>query len=144
MLVTAEDGGLLVVVAGWRLWTVQPDELVSHVEADGDFRPLSQAELVTRLLEELPKGFEVHRTKHYLIAYNTSKAYAQWCGALFERLYSAFTNYWTRQGFDLRTPEFPLVAVVFSDQVSYGRFAQGSWARGRNQSSAITAWPPTA
>ncbi|NQU23584.1 MAG: DUF1570 domain-containing protein, partial [Candidatus Nealsonbacteria bacterium] len=45
--------------------------------------------------------------------------YAQWCGALFERLYLAFTNYWSRKGFDLAEPEFPLVAVVFAKQDSY-------------------------
>jgi Protein of unknown function (DUF1570) len=124
VLVTAEDGGLLVMGPDGALWTVQPDELVSHVENDAEFKALSAVDLSARLLDELPKGFEVHRTRHYLIAYNTSKAYAQWCGALFERLYGAFTNYWTRQGFELRSPEFPLVAVVFASQESYGRFAE--------------------
>ena len=28
----------------------------------------------------------------------------------------AFTNYWTRKGFELAEPEFPLVAVVFADE----------------------------
>jgi len=124
VLVKAEDGGLLVIAPDGVLWTVPPEELVSHAETDAAFKPLTTTELSARLLDELPKGFEVHATKHYLIAYNTSKAYAQWCGALFERLFNAFTNYWTRQGFELRTPEFPLVAVVFADQASYARFAQ--------------------
>jgi hypothetical protein len=124
VLVKAEDGGLLVMAPDGVLWTVPPEELVSHVENDAQFKALSPADLSGRLLDELPKGFDVHKTKHYLIAYNTSKAYAQWCGALFERLYSALTNYWARQGFELRTPEFPLVAIVFADQESYGRFAQ--------------------
>ena len=123
VLVKAEDGGLLVMSPDGTLSTVPPEELVSHAEDTEEFKPLSSSELAARLLDELPAGFEVHATKHYLIAYNTSKAYAQWCGALFERLYNAFTNYWTRQGFELRTPEFPLVAVVFADQASYGRFA---------------------
>ena len=90
------------MAADGTLYTVPPDELVSHVEDDEEFKPLASPELASRLLGELPKGFEVHTTKHYLIAYNTSKAYAQWCGSLFERLYGAFTNYWTRQGFELR------------------------------------------
>ncbi|HEY1601192.1 MAG TPA: DUF1570 domain-containing protein [Pirellulales bacterium] len=124
VLVEAEDGGLLVQGQDGVLWTVPPDDLVLHEEDDAPFKPLSSASLASRLLEELPAGFEVHTTKHYLIAYNTSKTYAQWCGGLFERLYGAFTNYWSRQGFELRTPEFPLVAIVFSDEVSYGRFAQ--------------------
>jgi hypothetical protein len=124
VLVEAEDGGLLILGQDGVLWTVPPDELVLHEEDDVPFKPLSSAVLASRLLEELPAGFEVHTTKHYLIAYNTSKTYAQWCGGLFERLYGAFTNYWSRQGFELRTPEFPLVAIVFADEESYGRFAQ--------------------
>lgn len=124
VLVTAEDGGLLVMSADGALCTVPPEELVSHTEDSDQFKPYSSSELASRLLAELPSDFEVHTTKHYLIAYNTSKSYAQWCGALFERLYNAFTNYWTRQGFELRTPEFPLVAIVFADQASYARFAQ--------------------
>ena len=123
VLVEAEDGGLLVLAQDGTLWTVPPDELVSHKEDDAPFKPLSTSELASRLLQDLPAGFEVHTTKHYLIAYNTSKAYAQWCGGLFERLFGAFTNYWSRQGFELRHPEFPLVALVFADEESYARFA---------------------
>ena len=77
-----------------------------------------------RLLAELPPGFRVHPTTHYLIFYDTSPAYAQWCGSLFERLYMAFTNFWTRKGFELRQPEFPLVAVVFADKQSYLKFSR--------------------
>lgn len=124
VLVTAEDGGLLLESADGTLWTVPPEELVSHDSDDLPFKPLSPAELSARLLKELPAGFEVHATKHYLIAHNTSKAYAQWCGALFERLYNAFTNYWSRQGFELHAPEFPLVAIVFEDQESYRHFTE--------------------
>ena len=56
--------------------------------------------------------------------YDTSRAYAQWCGALFERLYPAFRNAWTRQGFEMAEPEFPLVAVVFSDKASYVKYSK--------------------
>lgn len=124
VLVEAEDGGLLVESSDGTLSTVPPEELVSRHQDDREFKPLTSAELAARLLADLPPGFEIHTTKHYLIAYNTSKAYAQWCGALFERLYGAFTNYWSRKGFNLHTPEFPLVAIVFADQESYNRFSK--------------------
>jgi hypothetical protein len=98
--------------------------LVKHTTDDASFKPLSTSETSKRLLEELPKGFEIHTTQHYLICYNTSHAYAQWCGALFERLYFAFTNYWSRKGFTIKEPEFPLVALVFADRDSYAKYAQ--------------------
>jgi len=124
LIVKAEDGGLLVQSADGVLWTIPPEELVEHTTDDTPFKPLSTADLGQRLLKDLPEGFEVHTTQHYIIAYNTSKAYAQWCGGLFERLYRAFTNYWTRQGFKLTEPRFPLVAVVFEDKASYEQFAK--------------------
>ena len=35
-----------------------------------------------------------------------------------------FTTFWTRKGFDLRQPEFPLVAIVFADRPSYLHFSR--------------------
>jgi len=122
LLVTAEDNGMLILAADGRLWSASPEEIVKHTSDEKPMQPFSQAELGARLLKELPQGFEIHSTQHYLVCHNTSRAYAQWCGALFERLYKAFTNFWARKGFDLHEPEFPLVALVFADRESYGEF----------------------
>jgi hypothetical protein len=124
VLVTAQDGGLLLMGRDGVLWMVQPDELVEHTADDLPFTPLTMDEMSDRLLAELPSGFDVHRTAHYVICYNTSREYATWCGSLFERLYMAFTNFWTRRGFALKAPEFPLAAIVFADQASYEKFAK--------------------
>jgi hypothetical protein len=119
LVVEAQDGGLLLLARDGVLWAVPPDELVEHTRDDRPFEPFSAAELSRRILAELPPGFEVHQTTHYLIVYDTSRAYAQWCGSLFERLYMAFTNFWSRRGLKLAEPEFPLVAVVFADRRAY-------------------------
>lgn len=119
LVVTAEDGGLLLEAADGRLWTIPPDELLTREGDDATFEPLDQDELAKQLLSELPDGFEVHKTAHYLICHNTSRNYARWCGSLFERLYMSFTNFWKKQGFDLVEPEFPLISIVFNDQASY-------------------------
>jgi hypothetical protein len=76
------------------------------------------------LLGELPSGFDIHTTNHYLICYNTSREYAAWCGALFERLYKAFTNSWTRRGLKLHESEFPLVAIIFNTRESYTNYSR--------------------
>ena len=124
LLETAQDGGLLVQARDGILWAVQPDELVEHTSDDVPFQPLSADELAQQLLAELPPGFEVQPTKNYVILYNTSRAYALWCGSLFERLYRAFTGFWTNRGFELSEPEFPLVAIVFADKRSFVDFSQ--------------------
>ena len=122
--VTAEDGGLLVLGRDGMLWRVEPQQLVKRSKDEEPFTPLSAAELSKRLLADLPKGFAVYPTAHYLVCYNTSRGYAQWCGSLLERLYLAFTNSWSRKGFALSEPAWPLVAIVFADRQSYAKYAQ--------------------
>ncbi len=124
VLVTAQDGGRLLLTRDGVLWAVAPEELVSSTRDAARFEPLTAEQLGAKLLRELPEAFDLHRTAHYLTLHNTSRNYAQWCGSLFERLYMAFTNYWTRRGFELTEPEFPLVALVFSDERSYADYAR--------------------
>ncbi|MGQ9576790.1 MAG: DUF1570 domain-containing protein [Thermoguttaceae bacterium] len=124
VVVEAQDGGLLLMARDGVLWRVQPDELIQRTRDDAPFRPYSSQELGARLLAELPPGFAAHRTAHYLILYNTSREYAVWSSSLFERLYGAFINFWTRKGFALSEPEFPLVAIVFADMPGYQQYAR--------------------
>jgi hypothetical protein len=124
LLVTAQDGGLLVLARDGVLWAVPPDQQVRHETDQRPFEPLTTDEMSRRLLAELPGGFDVYRTAHYLICYDTSRAYAEWCGSLFERLYMAFTNYWSNRGLKLAEPEFPLVALVFADKQAYLKFSR--------------------
>lgn len=123
LLAKAEDGGLFVESPEGVLWTIQPEVIAEHTSDKTPFEPLPPEKLAARLLAELPAGFEVHRTKHYLFLYGTSKEYAQWCGSLFERLYSAFTNYWGQRGFEMLEPDRPLVAVLFPDRASFEEHA---------------------
>lgn len=122
--VKIDDGGVLFQTRDGSLWSVPAAEQGAQSHDDEPFRPFTADETSTAVLAELPKGFEVYQTKHYVICHGTSKAYAQWCGSLFERLYQGFQNYWKNRGFELHEPEFKLVAVVFADNASYARFSR--------------------
>lgn len=124
VMVTAEDGGLLVQTPDGTLVSIEPKNIVSRREDAEPFRQMGRDELARHMLAELPSGFEAHSTSHYLICHNTSREYANWCGALFERLYKAFTNFWSRKGIKLHEPEFPLVAVIFNSRESYTKFSE--------------------
>ena len=124
LLVEAEDGGLLLRDAEGVLWAVQPDELTARRSDDKPLELLDREAQAERLRDSFPDGFRVHNTVHYLICYNTTEAYAHWCGALFERLYAAFHTYWGRHGMELNAPKQPLVALVFQDGKSYTGYAQ--------------------
>ena len=120
LLVTAQDGGLMLMSADGMLWNIEPTEIVTHTHDEEPFAPLSLAEAGKRVQAELP-GFQVYTTAHYVICYGTSKVYVQWVGALYERLYNAFSTYWTSRGVKLHDPELPLVVLVFPDQESYAQ-----------------------
>lgn len=123
-VVTVADGGVFFQTRDGTLWPVQPEEQGAKTSDDEPFAPYKPEEAGAALLKDLPGGFDVYYTKHYVICFNTSRAYAQWCGSLFERLYSGFQNYWKNRGFELHEPEFPLTAIVFADRASYARFSK--------------------
>ena len=123
LLNVADDGRHLLQTSDGVLWAVQLDDLLDLKRDTEEFAPLDSAALGEALLDELPAGFEVHRTAHYVICHDTTRAYASWCGALLERLNRAFTNYWSRRGFELHEPDFPLVAIIFARRADYREYA---------------------
>ncbi len=125
VLVEAEDGGVLLLTQDGKHWPLPKEEIQSRKSDEKLFQPLTKAEYNKQLLAALPQGFKIHQTKHYSICYNTSTGYAQWVGALYERLYSAFYVYWPSKGAELREPEFPLAAVVFDTRANYEQYARG-------------------
>jgi len=78
-----------------------------------------------RILAELPAGFNLLTTRHYVVCFDTSRDYAQWCAALFERLHETFGNFWSQAGLDVADPSRPLVVVIFADRADYERHAAG-------------------
>jgi hypothetical protein len=123
VLTEAEDGGLLVIGQDGRLHTIDKPQLVLREKTDETFRPFTSTVLAKQLQHELEGPFEVVTTKHYVICTSARKKYAQWCGNLFERLYSSFHNHWKQRGMKLSEPEFPLVAIVFATEKEFARFA---------------------
>lgn len=124
IVVEAADGGLLLQDAAGVLWDILPDEITKRESDPLPYEPLDQEEIGQQLLKDFASGFRIHRTAHYVICYNTSEAYAEWCGALYERLYLAFHTYWKNRGFELAEPQLPLVALVFDDKSSYASYAR--------------------
>jgi hypothetical protein len=124
VLVEASDGGVLLEGRDGRIWTIPPEEIVKRESSAEPILPYDEKQLTAEIMRQLPDGFQVHRTVHYLVFFNTSRAYAQWCGSLYERLYRAYYNFWRRRGIKLQPPATPLVAVVFDDAGQYRAFSQ--------------------
>ncbi len=124
IVVEAQDGGLMFRANDGRVWVLAKDEY-DQVNRDGKpFRGLDQSEAASQILSELPAGFEVHTTKNYVIVYNTSQAYAKWVGALYERLYNGFQNFWKTKGIPLTDPDVPLCVILFDSKENYIRYTR--------------------
>jgi Protein of unknown function (DUF1570) len=138
--VEAADGGVLLLTADGAMWSLprnpRPEDpvvgppLVRRRTDEKPFVPLTREALSKQLAAELPTGFRIHTTQHYLLCYNTSPGYAQWVGALFERLYKGFYNYWTKKGAVLHDPQFPLVALVFDGPQAFQKHAAAELGAG--------------
>ena len=126
IVVEAADGGVLLLASDGVLWDIQQKEIATRKSDGVPFASLDVEGLKKRLQAELPPGFKFHRTDHYLIVYNTSPAYAQWCGSLFERLHAGFFAYWSNKlKLDLTPPEQPLVALLFNNQQAFVEQGRG-------------------
>ncbi|MFG0267970.1 MAG: DUF1570 domain-containing protein [Rhodopirellula sp. JB055] len=122
ILVEAADGGVLARCDAGRLWTIQPDQIITRAKQPAG-PPIDQETMARRMLEELPAGFQVYRTANYLILHQGNEAYARSCGILFEQLHRGFFTYWKNQHVDLETPRYPLVALVLANHDEFLKFA---------------------
>jgi hypothetical protein len=124
ILADAANGDLLLQADDGLLSIFEGRHVRSRKQLDEPFVPVAHDEMGERLLAEMPAGFRIHTTPHYVVCYNTSRAYAQWTSSLLERLYKAFTNYWENEGLELHGPEFPLVVLVFADRRLYDQHSR--------------------
>ncbi|MGE3314899.1 MAG: DUF1570 domain-containing protein, partial [Planctomycetaceae bacterium] len=123
IVVTAEDGGVLLFGRDGRLWNVTPDRMESREESGRNFAPMAADELGAELLKELGGSFTLTRTKHYLIVSAADREYAEWCGSVLEALFKSFFDFWRTKKLELHEPEFPLVAVILPNRTSFAEFA---------------------
>lgn len=129
LLVRAVDGGLLVEDRSSRLWTVTPDRLIEETPLAGKvFAPFSTEELGQHLIGELRNAgnnseFLIHSTEHYVLCTDTSRAYAEWCGGLLERLHKAFRVYWSAKQMDIHEPEFLLPVIILKTKTEFSQLA---------------------
>lgn len=127
ILVEAQDGGVLFLRDDGQLMILQPSDIAGKTKEDDPPPPISQKAFSKQLLEELPEGFKIHKTDHYIVAYETERAYAKWIGNLYEgKLRRNFRLFWKAHRFRIKAeePDFPLVAIIFSNKVSFTAWVQ--------------------
>ena len=82
ILIEAQDESLYFRGNDGKIWFVKPDQIKAKLDDDSELKPISKKDLGKKLLAELPAGFRIYETKHYVIAYQNELAYARWIGGL--------------------------------------------------------------
>ena len=85
------------------------------------FRGYSSGEMSKLLRKEFGKEFKITTTNHFVVVHPHGE-WSAWADRL-ESLFRSFTHSMQVQGFQVRAPKVPLVAVVFRTQSEYYRYA---------------------
>ncbi|MDR2642627.1 MAG: DUF1570 domain-containing protein [Planctomycetaceae bacterium] len=125
ILIEARDG-LVFKSRDGQYFVITPENIISRKEDNKPFQVYSIKEYVKRLELEFPqtKGYRIMEKPHFLIVYTTSRGFAQWYSRLLERVCNGFKNYWNSCGLKLTDPEFPLVAIIYSNRDDFFKHAE--------------------
>jgi len=118
-LLAYDDRQLVLLQRDGRMHTIKLNADIQVRQLTQSFVPCSTAGLRQVLARQVPAGYEVTNTGHYVVIHPTGKS-QQWA-LPFEQLYRKFTQYFHVRGFRLREPEFPLIVMVYA---SHGQFLQ--------------------
>ncbi len=107
-----------------RLWQFPPHQATEWQRVSYRFTPATVSELRAELLRELGGRFEVTTTTHYVVAHAKGQR-DQWAER-FEGLYREFVTYFSKRGFNLTAPPFPLVGVVLPNEAGFRQYTAAS------------------
>jgi hypothetical protein len=108
-----DDSGIVELPDGQLGWPKRMDY------TDEPFHALNMAELATKLSKRDYRSFEVKRTGHYLIFYQSSRAFADASAGLLESLYKGLLTKFGEKGLNVHEAEFPLVAVIYRTEADF-------------------------
>ena len=96
---------------------------------DTPFVPYTKAEVMDRLRQEFPpsEGYnflDLYGYGSFIVVYTTSRDFANWYARLLQRLHEQYAAHWKRHGVELTTPEFPMVAIVLSNEEGFRQHAR--------------------
>lgn len=95
--------------------------LTSFKVVADNFKPASQADFKRRLLEEFgATGYEVQTSAHYIVVGKKGRARA--FSTLFEEIYQQIVQFYHLRGFNVDTPDSPMVAIVFETQEEFKEY----------------------
>jgi len=123
ILVEAQDGGILLEERNGRVRQLLPAMIQTRSVSETAFTRMSAEELAADLLAQVPPGFEVTQTEHYVICANSAEEYAEFCGKLLERVFDEFFKLMREQDVAATEPNGKLPIIIFNSESEFKDFA---------------------
>jgi hypothetical protein len=110
-----------------RLQQIAMGNVTDFKELGERFKANSQLEIRKQLETEFGSDFEVRTTSHYVVV--ARRGIAESYAVLFERIYFEFMRLFRARGLRVVEAEFPLVAIVLPDEVSFVKYCRNEKTR---------------
>lgn len=104
-----------------RRWDIDKGQVQGLQETGSRFTGLSYSAMRTRLQEEFGNKYKVSGSGMFLVVHPAVSSDI-W-SKRFDDLYRSFQRYYNVRGFELKKPEFPLVAIVLPSKNAFQRYA---------------------
>ncbi len=136
MLILDADGQLIAIppseIAGAQNPDPSPKSIASLTELSGELIPATPKELAEKCVALMPPGAKSIVTEHFVVCYDTSDVYARWNASLYEKMYNGMLRFWKEKGVDVKTPRFPMVALIFRTKDAYVQYANRDFRGAEN------------
>ena len=123
IVVEAQNGQVLLEERNGRIHQLTPATIESKTTSKSPFLPMTDDELGTDLLSQVPPGFEIHQTDHYVVCSNSSEEYAQFVGKLLEKVFDQYFQFMKEQEIVVRPATAKLPVIILQSEAEFKDFA---------------------
>ena len=117
------NSALLLEEPNGELHQIPAREILSREDGLKPFVPLTSSELAADLLLQVPAGFEITETEHYVICSNSAADYVEFCGKLLEVVFDQYFRFMADQKIEVTQPPRRLPVVIFASTSEFQTFA---------------------
>ncbi|MEW4529685.1 DUF1570 domain-containing protein [Maioricimonas sp. JC845] len=110
-----------------RMTRIDLKDVRSFRKLDGQFRSLSRQAMKEELKSEFGTGFDIVAKGSFIVC--APRGLASACASLLDGVHRSFSGHFSRRGFRLDRPEFPLVAVVFAGAGDFAAYCRNDGVR---------------
>jgi hypothetical protein len=102
---------------------ISTQQIQSRVDLGEMFVPFSSAELAADLLRQVPAGFEIFETEHYVLCSNAASEYVKFCGTLLETVFDQYFHFMTEREIIVTQPPRKLPIIIFASAAEFQTFS---------------------